>query len=168
MQAIGGYCGTAPATMTYRDVLAYRDSGVSASGIGIGCKSSGSGYTDAKGGAIKTDGGARTLTQLGGNLLQYSAQRRPTSGAWLRYRYMNGVLTNVLLWPWPMNERIKAAMVASGYSKKGGVDGRGGIDLTKTIFALGGGTSPNLNTSSSVAGANNNFTPTNLRVRVEN
>jgi hypothetical protein len=79
---------------------------------------------------------------------------------------MNGVLTNVLLWPWPMNERIQAAMVASGYSKKGGLDGKGGIDLTKTIFALGGGTTPSLNTSSSVAGAYDNFAPTNLRVIV--
>jgi hypothetical protein len=121
MQTIGGYCkGTNQATMTYRDVLAYRESGVSARGIVIGCNASGAGVTDA----------------VGGQGASWLAASRPVTGAWLRYQYHNGVLTTVPLWPWPMNERIKAAMVTSGYSGKGGVDGRGGIDLTQTVLAL--------------------------------
>jgi hypothetical protein len=42
-----------------------------------------------------------------------------------------------------MNERIRAAMVASGYHQQGGLDGDGGLDLTQTVFTLGGGTVPN-------------------------
>jgi hypothetical protein len=35
-------------------------------------------------------------------------------GANLCYRWMNGALTSIPLWPWPMNERIKAATAAAG------------------------------------------------------
>ncbi len=84
-----------------------------------------------------------------GNILQYglSEENRPkvsgqSVGAKIQYRYVDGVLTNETLWPWPMNDRIKAAMVESGYDTKGGLDGKGGTDLTKTIFELGGGTLP--------------------------
>ena len=43
------------------------------------------------------------LSAVPGSL--YSA----TSGAALRYRYENGVLTSTPLWPWPMGDRIKLA-----------------------------------------------------------
>lgn len=38
------------------------------------------------------------------------------TGATIRYRYVDGTLTNVLLWPWPMASRIVAALTAGGYS----------------------------------------------------
>jgi hypothetical protein len=38
------------------------------------------------------------------------------TGATIRYRYVDGTLTNVLLWPWPMASRIAAALTAGGYS----------------------------------------------------
>jgi hypothetical protein len=89
------------------------------------------------------------FTANGGNILQVglSEAERPkvdgqSVGAQIQYRYVNGVLTNEPLWPWPMNERIKAAMIVSGYDRKGGLDGEGGTDLTKTVFELGGGTLP--------------------------
>lgn len=84
-----------------------------------------------------------------GNILQYgcSEENRPkvgtkSVGAKIEHRYVDGTLTKTDLWPWPMNDRIKEAMIQSGYDKIGGVDGMGGIDLTKTIFELGGGALP--------------------------
>jgi hypothetical protein len=50
-----------------------------------------------------------------------------TSGANLCYRYQNGALTTQPLWPWPMNQRIKDAMVQSG---------RAAVDVTATIESL--------------------------------
>jgi hypothetical protein len=89
------------------------------------------------------------LTANGGNILQYgfNDSRRPkvdgqAVGTQIQYRYVDGVLTDEPLWPWPMNERIKEALVASGYDQRGGLDGKGGTDLTKVIFELGGGTMP--------------------------
>jgi hypothetical protein len=35
-------------------------------------------------------------------------------GANLCYRWVNGAVTTIPLWPWPMNERIKAATAAAG------------------------------------------------------
>jgi hypothetical protein len=40
-----------------------------------------------------------------------------TRGAQIRYRYQDGVLTTNELWPWPMNQRIKDASLASGYDQ---------------------------------------------------
>jgi hypothetical protein len=37
-----------------------------------------------------------------------------TTGANLCYRYVNGVKSTQPLWPWPMNERIKAATAMAG------------------------------------------------------
>ncbi|RMF83095.1 MAG: hypothetical protein D6736_22110 [Nitrospinota bacterium] len=50
-------------------------------------------------------------------------------GVNLCYRYQDGVLTNEPLWPWPMNQRIIEAMVASG---------REPVDVTRTIEQLFG------------------------------
>ena len=92
------------------------------------------------------------LVANGGNILQYglSEAQRPkvngtSVGAQIQYRYVNGVLTNQSLWPWPMNDRIEAAMITSGYDHLGGIDGSNGTDVTKTVFELGGGTEPNWN-----------------------
>ncbi len=50
-----------------------------------------------------------------------------TRGANLCYQYKNGNLTNVPLWPWPMNQRIKDALVQSG---------RTAVDITATIQGM--------------------------------
>jgi hypothetical protein len=47
-----------------------------------------------------------------------------TRGANLCYSYRDGNLTNQPLWPWPMNQRIKDALVQSGRSP---------VDITATI-----------------------------------
>jgi hypothetical protein len=47
-----------------------------------------------------------------------------TRGANLCYQYQNGNLTSQKLWPWPMNQRIKNALVQSG---------RTSVDVTATI-----------------------------------
>ena len=48
-------------------------------------------------------------------------------GAKLCYRYVDGVLTTTPLWPWPMNDRIKAAMILSG---------RTSVDVTQTVTGI--------------------------------
>jgi len=50
-------------------------------------------------------------------------------GARLCYRYKDGTLTNEPLWTWPMNQRIRDGLVASG---------RSGVDVTATIEAMFG------------------------------
>jgi hypothetical protein len=50
-------------------------------------------------------------------------------GANLCYQYQDGNLTTKRLWPWPMNQRIKDAMVQSG---------RASVDVTATIQKLFG------------------------------
>ncbi len=49
------------------------------------------------------------------------------NGANVMYRYQDGLLTEAPLWPWPMNQRIKELT---------------GVDVTKTVFELGGGAVP--------------------------
>ena len=52
-----------------------------------------------------------------------------TQGANLCHRYVDGVLTNQPLWPWPMDWRIREAM---------GLSGRAPVDVTKTIESIFG------------------------------
>ena len=52
-----------------------------------------------------------------------------TQGARICKRYVNGVLTDEPLWPWPMNQRIIDAMKESGKSP---------VDVTKTIEQMFG------------------------------
>jgi hypothetical protein len=65
-----------------------------------------------------------------------------TTGANLCYRWENGVKTTTPLWPWPMNERIKAATVAAGAYRGPCLDCTGGrlarteYDITASIEAL--------------------------------
>jgi len=61
------------------------------------------------------------LVRDNGNLLHSPA------GASIRFRYEDGKLTDEPLWPWPMNDRIRALT---------------GVDVTKTVFELGGGRLP--------------------------
>lgn len=111
------------------------------------------------------------LIAKSGNIIQYGLAEndRPkvngqSVGAKIQYKYIDGVLTNAPLWPWPMNERIKKAMIQSGYNKRGGLDGSGGTDLTKTIFELGGGEMPaTLQNVSAIS----LLPPSNLRVPVQ-
>ena len=51
------------------------------------------------------------------------------TGANICYRYKDRALTTEPLWPWPMNQRIKDAMVESG---------RASVDVTKTIESMFG------------------------------
>jgi hypothetical protein len=54
-------------------------------------------------------------------------------GANLQFRYQDGILTDVPLWPWPMNQRIKDAMVQSG---------REPVDVTATVESFFGPVPP--------------------------
>jgi hypothetical protein len=73
-------------------------------------------------------------------------QNTSTNGARICYRTENGQVTNVPLWPWPMNDRIKAATAQAGaYSGPcsinctwpGGVRPiRGVVDVTADMEAL--------------------------------
>lgn len=73
---------------------------------------------------------AKNLTAVGGRASYYNSQWitsnvvssssaqnifAPTQGAKVCYRYQDGALTSQPLWPWPMDQRIKDAMVISGY-----------------------------------------------------
>jgi len=79
-----------------------------------------------------------------GNILQYNCtDNRPEVsgqdvGAKIQYRYVDGVLTEDDLWPWPMEDRIADALVDSGYDTAG-LDGNGATGLTEVVFGLGGG-----------------------------
>jgi hypothetical protein len=63
-------------------------------------------------------------------------------GANLCFQYVNGVKTSTPMWPWPMNDRIKAATEASGqYSGPcsnciGGRGTRTATDVTTTVESL--------------------------------
>jgi hypothetical protein len=65
-----------------------------------------------------------------------------TTGANLCKRYVNGVKTNEPLWPWPMNDRIKAATASAGrymgpcVECVGGRFARTPTDVTAEIEAL--------------------------------
>src|SRR3989344_5256869 len=50
----------------------------------------------------------------------YNLYTNTGPGATIRYRYQNGVLTSTPLWPWPMKDRIKAALNASSYASSPG------------------------------------------------
>jgi hypothetical protein len=52
-----------------------------------------------------------------------------TKGAQVCYRYQDGVLTNMPLWPWPMNQRIIDAMTEAGKTP---------VDVTATIEQIFG------------------------------
>lgn len=72
-----------------------------------------------------------------------------SGGAAICYQYVDGVLTSTPLWPWPMDDRIKAAILASGGSLTtyfGGSD-NGPTDLVESIF----GTIPNVCRSDAVS-----------------
>jgi hypothetical protein len=97
---------------------------------------------DLSGGTHTTDTGPQSLGSFANGLLNLGASAQPSSGAWLRYRYNpDKSLSTTELWPWPMNERIKEALVASGYATRG-LDGKGETDLTKLIFRLTGTSNP--------------------------
>jgi hypothetical protein len=84
---------------------------------------------------------SRSLT--GGIPSVFTGNSNPWSGmtgAQVCKRYENGVLTEMPLWPWPMNDRIKAATAAAGayrgpcsFSCVGGRPVRPAIDVTEEI-----------------------------------
>jgi hypothetical protein len=90
---------------------------------------------------------ARNLTSIGGATSTFDSNWQKTqiseatsltppinpftssAGANICYRYENRVRTIEPLWPWPMNQRIKDAMVESG---------RASVDVTNTIESMFG------------------------------
>ena len=90
---------------------------------------------------------ARNLTGIGGKIYSIGSQWKQsnissggmigdvgsifisTKGAQICKRYKDGILTNEPLWPWPMNQRIKDAMIQSGRSP---------VDVTQTIEKMFG------------------------------
>jgi hypothetical protein len=82
-----------------------------------------------------------------------------TTGANICYRYKDRTLTNEPLWPWPMNQRIKDAMIESGRST---------VDVTKSIETMLG---PIPSACKTTSGANSSGTtvgiptpPSNLQL----
>lgn len=137
----------APTQIVWNDSLALRQTATPTYGIFPFSNQSGTNFTDWIGpasasGSGTTEDGSSTWAQMGGaGLLRVNDSTRPSRGAWLRYRYVNGTLTGTELWPWPMNQRIKDAMITSGYNNKGGLDGTScgsNCDLTAVIFAITG------------------------------
>jgi hypothetical protein len=61
-------------------------------------------------------------------------------GATIWFRYVDGVLTNKPLWPWPMNRRILDAM--TDYYNEDPVNRPPPINVTKEVFELNGGSLP--------------------------
>lgn len=71
------------------------------------------------------------ITSNGGNIVNNLGI---SGGATIMKRYVDGVLTNDDLWPWPMNQRIVEAMTTAGYASDKI------IDVTATINGLCGAT----------------------------
>lgn len=67
------------------------------------------------------------ITSTGGSIIDPNGSI--SGGAVIKKRYVNGVLTNEDLWPWPMNQRIIDAMTLGGYVP---------VNVTETIFGLCG------------------------------
>jgi hypothetical protein len=68
---------------------------------------------------LKANGGSVLMPSMNGY----------TDGATICYRYVDGVLTEEPLWPWPMNQRIVDAMILSGIEP---------VDVTATIEQMFG------------------------------
>lgn len=103
-------------------------------------------YTESdgtlSGGTHRTESGVKSIGAFNGGLLQTNATTQPSDGAWIRYRYnTNGTLSTEELWPWPMEARIRDAMIESGYSARG-LDGEGELSVTNLMMRLSGSTVP--------------------------
>ena len=68
----------------------------------------------------------------------YNLYTNTGPGATIRYRYQNGVLTSTPLWPWPMKDRIKAALNASSYASSPGGSKYVNYDIDATIQGIFG------------------------------
>jgi hypothetical protein len=69
----------------------------------------------------------KTNTLLGGLYAAGETAFTTTRGANLCFRYQDGALTSQPLWPWPMNQRIKDALVQAG---------RPAVDVTATVQGI--------------------------------
>ena len=100
-------------------------------------------------GSMIASGTTWTLTNVAGgsSLSPTGAVPNPftntgSSGARLCYRYANSTLTSQALWPWPMNDRIRAATAAAGaYSGpcvgcSGGRGVRAAVNVTADIESI--------------------------------
>jgi hypothetical protein len=85
-----------------------------------------------------TNGGVLPLSSFQNGLLQLDATSQPANGAWLRYQYNADMsLSTRPLWPWPMEQRIAAALPISGYADRG-LDGQGAVNLTPLMMQMTG------------------------------
>jgi len=78
--------------------------------------------TTVRGAVASTVGDAWSVTgfQEAPSLSQRDPYNTGTSEASLCYRYIDGVRTGTPLWPWPMDDRIKAALELAGSSPLAG------------------------------------------------
>jgi hypothetical protein len=95
-----------------------------------------------EGGTHTTDGGS-IPAGAAPDLLGLKATAQPAHGAWIKHCYReDGTLDmGCQVWPWPMNQRIKEALVASDYAERG-LDGQGETDLTALLLRLAGSVLP--------------------------
>lgn len=102
----------------FQDCAGYVQTGSSASlrPFYFDSGSSGQYLTSISGGIASAYGGGSYLNRIDGSddvtgranwASMFTATSRPANGAWLRYRYQNKTVTGTMLWPWPMNTRIK-------------------------------------------------------------
>jgi hypothetical protein len=124
-------------SLEYKDNVAYIEAG-SYSGVktfSLGGPTSSHNLSAARLTGIGGAGNQITSTWKPSNIFQGPASPTPgsifTSPAYARVckRYKDGELTNEPLWPWPMNQRIKDAMIQSG---------RAAVDVTQTVERMFG------------------------------
>jgi hypothetical protein len=122
-------------------------------------------------GTTATNLTARNLTGVGGAASYFDSVWRPSNilqgvtsgdsvftgsrGGNICYRYQAGTLTTQPLWPWPMNQRIKDALVASG---------RSAVDVTATIESMFGPIPAACKSTKSASVATKPSAPINLQL----
>jgi hypothetical protein len=143
-----------PACVTYKDVLIIMDPSHPGFGRTPGFFFGSAGTNNSATFLSSVTGGGDTIpsswnpsnnrhaTSVSGLTSQGANPWTGTTGANLCKRYVNGVKTSTPLWPWPMNDRIKAATASAGrYTGPcpecaGGRFARAATDVTAEIQAL--------------------------------
>ena len=128
--------------LTMRRNGAFPPLGHNCSANGTSVKCDRDNWTDSLGslatGTHDTESGTPIPASPAPDLLRLAATTQPASGAWIRYKYTDaGVLTTEELWPWPMRDRLIAAISGTEYATRGW-DGKGNKDINAIILALAG------------------------------
>jgi hypothetical protein len=164
--------------VTIRDVVLYTEQASKkpwslASG-GSPCTNCSLHSTTAIGGAASTIGTSWSQTNRGDyasisvmNMASANPfQTTAGTGARMCFRYVNGVLTSTKLWPWPMDQRIRAALDLAGKNPDA-IFGGAGKTLTDLMESMFGTIPSSCKTSSSTSVVNTPSIPSaasNLRV----